>query len=119
MRQGDIYFVHLPCCMGSVEGGYRPVVIVSSNRGIDTSNAIMVCPITSQRKQLSCNVDIDWSTDNNLKSQVLCNQIMTIPKYELLSASRVGCVTIKELQRIAIAMLISLDIKTNYDEVRI
>lgn len=114
MKPGEIYFVQMPSAQGSCQQGLRPVVIVSSYAGCRTNGTVMVCPITTKQKPLSCNVTIDWSV-NGTQSQVLCNQITTIPTSIL--QDYVGSVSIDEQRRISIAMLISLGIKTNYDEV--
>lgn len=116
--RGNIYFVNLPLQITdlkhSVEQGHRPVVIVSSNVGNRTSNVVMVVPITTKCKRLSCNVDIGW-TQSGQQCQALCNQIITMPKQEMVQYK--GHVTDDELRRIDIAMLISLGIKVNYNEV--
>lgn len=110
--RGNIYFVRMPehktASAHSCEWGYRPVVIVSSEAGCATSNIVMACPVTTKIKELSCNVKINWSADYR-PSQVLCNQIVTIPKSELKVCK--GTVTQEELNKINKAMLISLGIK--------
>ena len=114
MRRGEIYFVRMPSAQGSCQQGLRPVVIVSSEAGCRTNGVVMVCPITTKQKPLSCNVTINWSV-NGAQSQVLCNQITTVSQDTL--QDYVGSVSTDEQRRISIAMLISLGIKTNYDEV--
>ena len=117
--RGAIYFVKMPehktVQRHSCEQGYRPVVVVSSHVGNRTSDIVMVCPITTKIKELSCNVKIGWSMDGR-PSQVLCNQIVTIPKSELVY--RRGFVTLEEQKQIDIAMCISLGININYNEVK-
>lgn len=117
--RGTIYFVRMPEHKGalnhSCERGYRPVVVVSSHAGNKTSDIIMACPITTKIKDLSCNVKIGWSMDGR-PSQVLCNQIVTIPKSECIN--RRGYVTLEEQKQIDIAMCISLGININYSEVK-
>lgn len=117
--RGTIYFVKMPehktALPHSCERGYRPVVVVSSHAGNKTSDIAMVCPITTKIKNLSCNVNIEWSYDGR-PSQVLCNQIVTIPKSEL--KYKRGFVTLDEQKRIDIAMCISLGINIDYEEVK-
>ena len=117
--RGAIYFVKMPehktVQRHSCEQGYRPVVVVSSHVGNRTSDIVMVCPITTKIKELSCNVKIGWSMDGR-PSQVLCNQIVTIPKSELVY--RRGFVTLEEQKQIDIAMCISLGININNNEVK-
>ena len=116
--RGAVFFVKMPehkVSHNSCERGYRPVVVVSSNTGNRTSDIAMVCPITTKIKKLSCNVDIAWSMDGR-PSQVLCNQIVTIPKSEL--AYKRGHITLEEQKRVDIAMCISLGINIDYNEVK-
>ena len=119
MIRGNIYFINMPrydtTAQHSCEQGHRPVVVVSSNAGNRTSSIAMVCPITTKNKQLSCNVDIGWNV-NGGKSQVLCNQITTVPRAILTDC--VGHLNKEEMCRIDIALLISLGIKVNYNEVK-
>lgn len=116
--RGCIYFVEMPkynIKQHSCERGYRPVVVVSSHIGNKTSDIIMCCPITTKLKDLSCNVDIAWTIDGR-PSQILCNQIITLPK-EALTEVR-GIVTLEEQKRIDIALLISLGINIDYEGVK-
>lgn len=109
-KRGEIYFVEMPKHRAPVHScmkGYRPVVVVSSPIGNESSDIVMVCPITTKIKHHTCNVDIGWSMDGR-PSQVLCNQITTIPQAEL--AHRRGCVTPEEQLSIDIAMFMSLGI---------
>ena len=118
VMKGAIYFVRMPeqksTEQHSCEYGHRPVVVVSSNVGNRTADIVMVCPITTKIKELSCNVRIGW-TSAGKPSQVLCNQIVTVPKSEL--TDRRGYVTLDEQRRIDIAMCISLGINVDYNEV--
>lgn len=116
--RGCIYFVEMPehkSTEHSCESGFRPVLVVSSRAGNKTSDVVMACPITTRIKHLSCNVDIGWSTDGR-PSQVLCNQIVTLPKAEL--KHHVGYITLEEQKKVDIAMCISLGINIDYNEVK-
>ena len=111
INRGEIYYAKMPiytterpnCC----EHGYRPCVVVSSDVGNRTSRVLLVCPITTKLKKLSCNVNIEW-TKNEKASQVLCNHIMAMP-VEALSECR-SKVTDEELQEINIGIIKSLGI---------
>lgn len=116
--RGCIYFVRMPehkSAEHSCESGFRPVLVVSSHAGNKTNSTVMACPITTRIKHLSCNVDIDWSTDGR-PSQVLCNQIVTLPKSEF--KHHVGHITLEEQRKVDIAMCISLGINIDYNEVK-
>lgn len=108
--RGNIFWCNLPQHQvqnHSVEKGYRPVVIISSLMGALNSDILMVCPLTTKIKELSVNVKISWSKDDR-QSQVLCNQIMTVPKIAL--GKQIGNLTDTEIDDVNTAMLISLGI---------
>lgn len=116
MKRGDIYFVNLPNVfksLNSVERGRRPVAVVSSDIGCKTAPIVMVAPITTKVKKLSCNVNIAW-TYAYKPNQVLCNQLMTVPKTELEDTDFVGSLTEEELDKVDEAILISLGIIKKY-----
>lgn len=119
VTRGNVYMVQMPIQNNdephSVEQGHRPVVVVSSEAGCRTSGIVMVCPITTKIKNLSCNVDTTWSLAGK-QSQILCNQIVTMPKSELKVYK--GYVPKEEMRKVNVAMLISLGIKVDYKEVR-
>ena len=109
--RGEIYFVRIPehkTPKHSFDCGYTHVVIVSSEAGNNSSDIVMACPITTKIKELSCNVKLGWSADYR-PSQVLCNQIFTLPKSELKVCN--GTLTSEELEKVNNAMLISLGIR--------
>jgi mRNA-degrading endonuclease toxin of MazEF toxin-antitoxin module len=118
VRRGNVYMVKMPeqnnDIPHSVEQGWRPVVVVSSEVGCRTSGIVMVCPITTKIKKLSCNVDTTW-TSSGKPSQILCNQIVTMPKAEMVNYK--GYIPKEEMRNVNIAMLLSLGIKVNYQEV--
>lgn len=111
INRGEIYYAQMPIYTterpNSCEHGYRPCVVVSSDVGNRTSKVLLVCPITTKLKKLSCNVNIEW-TKNEKASQVLCNHIMAMP-VEALSECR-GKVTDEELQEINVGIIKSLGI---------
>lgn len=112
--RGAIFWAALPETRNPscVEKGYRPVVIVSSFLGSLSSEIVMVCPMTSKLKDMSVNVVVNWSSPKGSKSQVLCNQIMTLPKYMLQNPS--GRVSPEELDEINNAIIIALGIAPSY-----
>lgn len=116
MKRGDIFFVSLPNIfksLNSVERGRRPVVVVSSDIGCRTAPIVMVAPITTKLKWLTCNVNIDW-TCSWKRCQVLCNQLMTVPKSELEDVNYAGSLANDELDKVDEAILISLGIAKKY-----
>lgn len=61
---------------GSVQGGYRPVVVVQNNFGNQYSGTTIVAPITSRTKPIQ---PTHFSIELDVESVVLCEQLQTIP----------------------------------------
>lgn len=116
--KGNIFYTTMPThetdIPHSCEKGYRPCVVVSSNVGNHTGRVALICPITTKIKKLSCNVDIAWTKDGR-PSQVLCNHITAVPMETL--TVYVGNLSSDELREVNVAMLKSLGIRLNYNEV--
>lgn len=87
----------------------RPVVIVSSAAGSATSDVVTVCPLTTKLKDLSVNVDIDFSIDGRV-SQVCCGRITTIKKSCLFSYA--GEMSVADLEKVHKGILIALGLAT-------
>lgn len=112
IKRGDIFFAEMPepctaqphCC----EIGRRPVVVVSSDIGNKTSRVMLVCPMTTKVKNISCNVNVTWTFDGR-HSQVLCNHITTMP-IECFE-QRVGSLTREEMQAVNKGLLMCLGLK--------
>ena len=119
IKRGQILYAFMPPSpvveANSVQAGWRPVVVVSSPAGLRTSSIVMVCPVTTKIKNLSCNVPINW---RGRQSQVLCNQITTVAR-DSLSEPYGGCgiLTREEMRQVDIAMLLSLGVRVNFEEV--
>ena len=63
--------------VGHEQAAGRPVVIISSNKGVDTSEVLTVAYMTTKYKQININVEV---FHNNRRSWVLCNQIVSVDK---------------------------------------
>jgi mRNA interferase MazF len=90
IKWGEVYYADLPVKEHSVvQGGRRPVVVVSNNVGNAYSSAINIVPLTSNLKKTSLptHVQVDCLPR---PSMALCEQPMTIDKHLLLN--RVGVV---------------------------
>ena len=106
--RGSIWWASLPQLQrSSVQGGYRPVVIVSSIAGCLSSDIVQICPITTRVKPLSININIH-PINKGLPNQVLTNQIMTIPKNLLSKPS--GFLSKEEMEQVEEGILLSLGI---------
>ena len=104
--RGGIWWINLSKYpQSAVQGGYRPVVIVSSQPGCRSSEVITVCPLTTKIKELSVNVSVK-PLINGRPQQVLTNQIVTVPKDLLTSPS--GCLDKEDMEKVELGIMISL-----------
>ena len=73
-------------CIGSEQGGIRPVVIIQNNTGNRFSTATIVAPITTKlgKAYLSTHLVISKRTGIYKKSMILLEQIRIIDKSRLL-----------------------------------
>lgn len=76
VRQGQIYDVDLPVSIGSVQEGYRPVVITSANRRNKKSPTVIVAIITSHLKKL------------DMEEHVLLPKLKELPKESMVCAEQ-------------------------------
>lgn len=81
--KGEIYWFNFGQTTGSIQGGLRPVVIISNNINNKFSSTVQIAPISSQVKNnLPCHVKVSgYGLSKN--SVVLTEQIKTINKSEL------------------------------------
>ena len=106
-KRGDIYYIASWPVTGSEQRSGRPAIIVSNDKGNNSSATVEVVYLTTQPKaDLPTHVSIR-SLDR--ESIALCEQITTV------SVDRIGDfkgrVTASEMTNIEIAMLVSLDIQ--------
>lgn len=90
-QRGDIWFADLGLHLGtSIQGGCRPVIIVSNNIGNQHAETVNVLPLTRHLKKphLPCHTLLDPSAISNTQqvldpSMVLAEQVTTIDKAQL------------------------------------
>lgn len=84
ITRGTIVMVDLPLGNGSVQGGTRPAVVISNNRGNKFSPVLIVVPLTSRmdKKFMPTHHTIEPSMINGLSktSIALAEQIITVGK---------------------------------------
>ena len=83
ITRGTIVMVDLPTGNGSVQGGVRPAVVISNNRGNKFSPVLIIVPLTSKvKKYMPTHHTIEPSMINGLTktSIALAEQIITIGK---------------------------------------
>lgn len=117
-QRGDIWFANLGSHDNtSVQGGTRPVIIISNNVGNSHSDTVNVVPMTRHLKkpELPCHMKLypDSITDTHQlldTSMVLAEQIATISKYAL--RNYVGHISDADvMQRIDAAVAAQLGLK--------
>lgn len=80
VRQGDVYWATLPVeRMGDyIQKGRRPYLVVSNDFANDSSENVVVVPVTSaKKKRIPTHVDC---MTNRIMSTVECEQPMTVGK---------------------------------------
>ena len=83
IKRGSIIMVDLPLGNGSVQGGTRPAVVISNDKGNKFSPVLIVVPLTSRvKKFMPTHHTIEPSMINGLSktSIALAEQIITVGK---------------------------------------
>jgi len=112
--RGDIWLAELPDGVGSIQGGIRPVVIISNNLNNSFSTTVTVACVTSQCKRPDIPTHVMISSPFlQMDSEVLLEQIMTVNKNQL--TTRIGKVSSEDQERIDEAARIQLGIKDKYE----
>ena len=84
-KRMQIWFARLPFNrMSSVQGGNRPVIIVSNDIGNEKSDTVTVLPITGFVKRLGLPTHVLIEEGLDFPSTVLAEQITTIDKRKLV-----------------------------------
>ena len=91
-RRMEIWYADLPLKEGSsIQGGKRPVLIISNNICNEKNSVVTVIPMTHQFKRLNLPTHAIIGSPDGGESLVLVEQIMTIDKR--LLEKRLGNVT--------------------------
>ena len=77
----EVWYADLPLNENSsIQGGHRPVLIISNNICNEVNNVITVAPMTHQLKRLALPMHVVIEAPDGGDSVVLIEQIMTIDK---------------------------------------
>lgn len=99
----EVWYANLPMRKNScVQGGNRPVVIVSNDICNEVSTVITVVPMTRQMKKLTLPTHVIIDAPDGGQSVVLAEQIMTIDKSRL--DNRLGRIRDYDLEKVEIAI---------------
>ena len=112
IKRGQIWYADLSPIRGSEQGGMRPVVIVSNDKGNAVSPVVIVAPITTKigKKKLPTQVLVGTESGLKVLSMVMCEQIRTIDKTRLLGKEPMGNVKPYLMTAIDKALKISLGV---------
>jgi len=94
---------------GSVQCGYRPVLIIQNNTGNRYSSTVEIVPITSKKENkwyIPTHVRIGQNKHLESDSVILCEQIQTIDKSQL--GTRVGTLKRRKLLEVNVAIAVSV-----------
>ena len=109
-KRGDVYLVNLDPTVGSEIKKTRPAVIIQNDIGNQYGSVTIVAPITSG-KYSTYPIEVEVKPpEGGLKnsSLVLLNQIRAIDKRRLVK--RQGKLNLKTMQRVGVAIKISLGV---------
>jgi mRNA interferase MazF len=105
VERGELYWIRLGDSVGSEEAVGRPGVVISSKKGNETSNTILIAFTTTQVKYGIINPSTYAS---GKKTWVLCNQIQTVDKMRL--GRYIGKLTDQEMRTVDDALETVLDL---------
>jgi mRNA interferase MazF len=113
-RRGEIWDVNWSPGRGAEQKGIRPALIIQNDRG-NTSLSYpltIVASMSRTEREIPLHVRIAPSEENGLTdfTDVKCEQLMTIEKSRLIR--RRGIITSEELNKVDVALKLSLDLMT-------
>lgn len=79
-KQGDIVFLDFNPTIGHEQKGFRPAVVISNNIFNINTKMVMVCPITSNKKEFPTHYKLEDT--KKVHGAVLCEHIRSID-YEI------------------------------------
>lgn len=95
-KRGKVYIADLPIKENSrIQGGKRPIVILSNDKNNQFCDFVHYVPLTSQMKRLDLPVHIEITSDFLVKpSMALCEQADREDKSDLVQFidKKIGCI---------------------------
>ena len=114
-RRMDVWYADLPLHNDScVQGGNRPVIVISNDICNEVNKVITVVPMTRQMKRLSLPTHVVIASPDGGESVVLAEQVMTIDKTRL--DNRLGFVSAEDMRKIEVALMEQIGMGGNEDE---
>jgi len=113
-RRGEIWDVNWSPGRGAEQKGTRPALIIQNDRGNTSSSypLTIVASMSRTEREIPLHVRIAPTEENGLSdfTDVKCEQVMTIEKSRLIR--RRGAITSEELNKVDVALKLSLDLLT-------
>ena len=109
VNRGEIYMANLHETNGSVQHGYRPVLVVQNNVGNHNSPTTIVVPITTKKQNkhyLPVHVKITRVEQLKEESVALCEQLLTIDQSDL--DTMIGSINRRKQIEINVAIAVSV-----------
>ena len=105
-RRGDVFMAKMDAPVDDVIGGFRPVVVVSNNKGNKSSTICIVVPMrTTARRYFPTHVVVQASGDG----VAMCENVTTISQHRL--DRKVATLTEKEMQQIDAALAVAVGLE--------
>lgn len=110
INRGEIYMADLGEGKGSIQGGVRPVVIISNAPNNKYSPIVNVLPVTTKLKNnIPVHVNIGVESGLQRNSTILIEQILTVNKFQLTEL--VGKCTKNTMREIAKAIALQTSLQ--------
>jgi mRNA interferase MazF len=112
VKRGDLFWVNLNPVKGSEQAGRRPVLVLQNDIGNEFSQTTIIAPLTTTEfsKEYPTNVFFLKGTAGlKVDSTVLLSQIRVIDKLRL--ENRIGRLTEKNMEKVEVALKVSLDLR--------
>lgn len=111
VTKGDIVYLREEAYqkkIGNIQGGFRPMIVVSNDKGNHFGNICIISPLTAHIKNphFPCHALIHGDTK---KSMVLCEQLFTVNQSDIERIA--GHCSDSEMKDIERALKISLGIR--------
>lgn len=115
IKRGELYYADLSPVIGSEQGGVRPILVVQNDTGNKYSPTIIAAAITSRLNKAKLPTHIELTEGEfglSKDSVILLEQIRTLDKRRL--KDKIGELSPSTMQKVNIALLISLGFSANY-----